>query len=327
MKFNKIILTIAAAALTAVAANAEVYLVKGDKIVATYADDAVDYITFVKPATPPPTEVTYVDLGIELEPNASWAWSYLPFDVNEVLTTLGAPDVPSCRVVAYDADGNVPEYTAENNGYWFAADGTIGWWNNSNWAIFYKGDAAAKDDAKYSNWCICLNPSTKNLNGIAKIGFEYNGKVLMYAIEVTVLDEKPVEATNIVETRSMEVTLPVNTGDYAKTYATFEADSVVAKLGATAITDCKVASYGADNKAIAYSANNGYWYNTDGSVGAWGASAGWCIEFDATANAAAWQMCAYPNVSAITGVSKIGFEYKGKALMFDITVTLPTSAE
>lgn len=54
MKHNTLLtaLGLAAAIIIPIAAEATIYLMKGEKIVATYPDDAVDYITFDDPSTP-----------------------------------------------------------------------------------------------------------------------------------------------------------------------------------------------------------------------------------------------------------------------------------
>lgn len=54
MKHNTLLIALglAAAIIIPIAAEATIYLMKGEKIVATYPDDAVDYITFDDPSTP-----------------------------------------------------------------------------------------------------------------------------------------------------------------------------------------------------------------------------------------------------------------------------------
>lgn len=254
-----------------------------------------------------------------------------PFSADEVAAKLGTTNLGRCKVVSYDADGEFVPYTG-NNGYWCKADGTpCKWGADAAWAVEYRGDEADTSALEYGSWALCPYPGVTGVSGTTKVGLWYSGKVVMFNLNVTIPggttpDPDP-QTVDILETRSLSVTLQPN-DSYATTDAQFDAASVAAKLGAAKLTDCKVVSYDATGAVLKQSANNGYWYNTDGSVGKWGAGAGWAIEYhgdaSATDNAAYtnFVLCPYPGAAGVEATSSIGFEYNGKAVMFNVKVTI-----
>ena len=108
----------------------------------------------------------------------------------------------------------------------------------------------------------------------------------------------------------------------------FDADAVCSLLGCSSVALAKVVSYDADGEFIPYSANNGYWFAKDGSVGSWGDDAGWFMEYYGSDEEAteeditSWYFGTMPGATNISGVSKIGFWYNAKVVMFNVTVTV-----
>ena len=108
----------------------------------------------------------------------------------------------------------------------------------------------------------------------------------------------------------------------------FDADKVKSLLGCSSVALAKVVSYDADGEFIPYSANNGYWFFKDGSVGSWGDDAGWFMEYygsgeDATEeDINSWYFGTFPGVTNVSGTSKIGFWYNAKVVMFNVNVTV-----
>lgn len=266
--------------------------------------------------------VATYDMNAELAPASAYETTSLPFAAATIAEKLGVTSLDSCKVVSYDASGEFIKYTA-NNGYWFSTEGeVVKHGADAAWAIEYKGD---------DSWTLCPYPGVSGVGGTAKIGFWHGGKTVMFNIRVNIGAEVIVPAASVVETRQMKVTLPAG-NNYETLLAPFDVASVAEKLGAAAITDCKVVSYDASGTTLKQTANNGYWYTSEGTVCPWGSTAAWAIEYRGKASETeadaygGWTLCPYTNVSGVSGTSKIGFEYKGKAVIFEITVTIPGAA-
>lgn len=115
---------------------------------------------------------------------------------------------------------------------------------------------------------------------------------------------------------------------YPITNLPFDAAAVQDLLGCSSISLVKVVGYGADGEFAPYSANNGYWFNIDGSIGSWGEGAGWFIEYHGDSDEAtdeertSWAVGPFPGVAGVSGTSQIGFWYNAKVVMFNVNVTV-----
>ena len=306
----------------------------------TLKNDHTRFIIFngtvtVVPVSLKGTIVGNYTMDITVPPSDGYENILAPFNADEVAAKLGTTNLGRCKVVSYDSDGEFIAYTG-NNGYWCNADGSIGKWGaDAAWAVEYRGDESDTTAPEYGAWSLCPYPGVTSASGTTNVGLWYSGKVVMFKLQITVKgsttpDPNPGDVT-IVETRDLSVTLQPS-DSYATTLAPFDAAAVASKLGAAKLTDCKVVCYDADKAVVKQSANNGYWYNKDGSVGKWGADAGWGIEYhgDAADTAAAaysaWTLCPYPGVNGVSATSSIGFEYNGKAVMFNVNVTVAAAS-
>lgn len=108
----------------------------------------------------------------------------------------------------------------------------------------------------------------------------------------------------------------------------FHADEVCGLLGCNNPTLCKVVSYDADGEFIPFSANNGYWFDKQGSVGSWGEDAGWFIEYhggdeeSSDEENESWAIGTFPGVTDITGTSHIGLWYNARVVMFNVNISV-----
>lgn len=131
----------------------------------------------------------------------------------------------------------------------------------------------------------------------------------------------------LVDTVDLDVAIAPNS-EYAITQVPFDAAAVAASLGTSSISNVKVVSYDENGEFVPYTGNNGYWFDTAGNVCSWGEGAGWFFEYhgdDPEADEAAltsWNLGPFPGVSSVSGVSKIGFWYNAKVVMFNIKVTI-----
>lgn len=165
-----------------------------------------------------------------------------------------------------------------------------------------------------------------------KFGFTFKNDHTRFLIFEGTVKVVPVSLTGpIVATYTLDATVPASDG-YQNVYIPFDAADVAAKLGTSNVARCKVVTYDADGEFVKYSANNGYWCKTDGSIGSWGSGAGWAIEYHgdeadtAATTYGSWSICPYPGVSGVSGTTKIGLWYNGKVVMFDINVIIPAAA-
>ena len=128
-----------------------------------------------------------IDLDIESAP-VGYESILVPFDEAAVRDLLGCSSMSMVKVVGYNADGEFMAYTA-NNGYWFCLDGSIGNWNeNSGWFMEYHGDSDEATDEERTSWSFGTFPGITNVSGTSQIGFWYNAKVVMFNVNVTIIE-------------------------------------------------------------------------------------------------------------------------------------------
>lgn len=156
----------------------------------TLADDHSKFITFKVNVLFPEANlngevVGTIDLNLNMPPN-DYGYYPVEFDANEVCAMLGAGSMAFMKVVAYDENGDFVPYTA-NNGYWYDTTGNIrGWGDGCGWFIEYHGDEAEPGDEDYNSWACGGFPGVLQAAGTSKLGFWYNGNVVMFNINITI---------------------------------------------------------------------------------------------------------------------------------------------
>lgn len=116
--------------------------------------------------------------------------------------------------------------------------------------------------------------------------------------------------------------------NYTVTYVPFDEAAVRDLLGCSSMSLVKVVGYDANGEFVPYTADNGYWFNLDGSIGSWGEGAGWYLEYHGDSDEAtdvertSWNFGNFPGVTRAQGQSQIGFWYNAKVVMFNVNVTI-----
>lgn len=283
------------------------------------------------------TTVGTIDLSFQKEGTDDYASMPCKFDVSEVTSLLGCSSIQTVKVVGYDAAGEFVPYTA-NNGYWYDTHGAIcSWGEGAGWFIEYYGNDAEAEEEDLNSWWIGNFPGVENASGTSNIGFWYNGNVVMFNIHVTIGEgggDEPDTPTpddpedgkvSVVASNDMTVNLDGAKG-YDATFIEFDANEVIALLGCFSMDDVDVISLDEEGNVVEQTANNGYWYNVNGEVCHWGDEGfAWYIEYwgeDEETPGNVFSFGNNPDVTSASGTCNIGFAYNGKAVMYEVTLTV-----
>ena len=115
---------------------------------------------------------------------------------------------------------------------------------------------------------------------------------------------------------------------YESILVPFDEAAVRDLLGCSSMSMVKVVGYNADGEFMAYTANNGYWFCLDGSIGNWNENSGWFMEYHGDSDEAtdeqrtSWSFGTFPGINNVSGTSQIGFWYNAKVVMFNVKVTI-----
>ncbi len=133
------------------------------------------------------------------------------------------------------------------------------------------------------------------------------------------------QIADVVSFLNLSVNVPANDG-YVPVSLPFDASAIEAALGVPA-TECKVVALNDDGSIIDTTANNGYWYDTEGNVCGWGEGALCFIEYhgdeaDASEeDKASFNIGPFPGATGST-VVQIGFMHDMKVVLYDVNVTV-----
>ena len=132
------------------------------------------------------TVVATHDISLEVTANEGYEATPAVFDAAEICSELGCASLDLAKVVGYDADGEFVGYSA-NNGYWYMQNGSIGsWGDGAGWFIEYWGEGPGSED--YSSFAVGPFPGVMNISATSQIGFWYNNNVVMFNINVRVVE-------------------------------------------------------------------------------------------------------------------------------------------
>ena len=132
------------------------------------------------------TVVATHDISLEVTANEGYEATPAVFDAAEICSELGCASLDLAKVVGYDADGEFVGYSA-NNGYWYMQNGSIGsWGDGAGWFIEYWGEGPGSED--YSSFAVGPFPGVMNVGATSQIGFWYNNNVVMFNINVRVVE-------------------------------------------------------------------------------------------------------------------------------------------
>lgn len=283
------------------------------------------------------TVVGTIDLTVEVPANDGYEAQPAKFDAAQVCSMLGAADMGLCKVVGYDADGEFAGYTA-NNGYWFLTNGKIGSWGaDAGWYIEYWYDPDDPDSAEMRDaWMVGPYPGVNNVSATSKIGFWYNGNVVMFNIKVVIGEggDEPTpdpQPAGVEEVKLIDLTASIPAVAYAPEAFAFDAAAICEALGISSLTEAEVVSLDENGDILGQTANNGYWYNTEGDVCKWNDEGfAWFIEYHYDLEDPEldendynkWYVGCAPDIAGIEGGCVVGFMANGKVVLFNVTVKI-----
>lgn len=129
------------------------------------------------------------DLAVEHQAAKAYDPTFLEIP-SDAKSMLGCNSFSLCKPVAYDENGEFVEWTA-GNGYWYDTTGAIGTWGDSaGWYIEYHGD---EDPELENTFSVGSFPGKTGISGVSRIGLLYNGKVVMFNVNVSLVGEVPAE--------------------------------------------------------------------------------------------------------------------------------------
>lgn len=231
----------------------------------------------------------------------------IPFTATDVTSALEC-ELSQVTVVSLDEENTVIDPTA-NNGYWYNGSGEVCYWGTEEMAFYIEYDKGASE--------FRIGFANKAVDTKCNIGFMYENKAVMFEVTVNVTVET-IENVDVVKTYQLEYH-SVSKNDYSTGLCEFNAAETLSLLGCGSLAEAKVISLGEENEVLNQTANNGYWYDAEGAVIGYGEGCAWFIQY---VPENAWEIGNFPGVDNVSGVSNIGFYYNGKAVMFDIKVTI-----
>ncbi len=289
----------------------------------------------VTQAGAPAENVAPVDLYLEV-PSLDWQTGEINLSAysNEIMGNLGM-SLDEFNAGIGD-EGNLDFFVVDKAGQWVAG-GTSGtrcgaWFNNdmevTQWSTgSYPANAAFMEIYNDEEPVIVIGRAPANPDNAdytVTFGFTPANDHSRYQLfklnfVFTAVDLKG----TVVATHDLQAEVKANNG-YNAVQIEFDAAAICAELGCASLDLAKVVGYDADGEFAGYTANNGYWYLTNGSIGSHGEGAGWFIEYwgdgPGSEYYSSFAVGPYPGVTDVAGTSKIGFWYNNNVVMFNINV-------
>ncbi len=291
----------------------------------------------VTQAGAPAENVAPVDLYLEV-PSLDWQTGEINLSAysNEIMGNLGMT-LEEFNAGVGD-EGNLDFFVVDKNGQWVAG-GTSGtrcgaWFNNdmevTQWSTgSYPANAAFMEIYNDEEPVIVIGRAPANPDNAdytVTFGFTLANDHSRYQLfklnfVFTAVDLKG----TVVATHDLVAEIAANDG-YEATQIEFDAAAICAELGCASLDLAKVVGYDSEGEFAGYTANNGYWYMTNGSIGSWGEGAGWFIEYwgegVGSDNYSSFAIGPFPGVTDVAATSKIGFWYNNNVVMFNLHVQI-----
>lgn len=266
--------------------------------------------------------VNTMSVATEMRPNETNAT--ITFDHEAVMTALGISSMSEATLVNVNADGTLTEgnYTA-NSGWWYNADGTIGSWPDAAYAVEYYWGTEEWPEDDYTLYIATMGTLESGDVKTAHLGFKVGEKILYLNVTLNIVEPIVVKG-EIVNTYDAAVSFTASAEEYTGDGYEINVEEVCAALGIESLADAIV--FGIDPNdpsgySYAYTANNGFWFNADGTIGTYG-EAVFFAEFDGEKTINLGQM---PGKLAAgeTYNCKLGlYSLNDKMVMFNFDITI-----
>lgn len=185
-----------------------------------------------------------------------YASTLVAFDHNEVMAALGIGSMKDAKLVA-PKDGAYTDIYTGGSGYWYNADGTVGKYGEAALCVEYYWGSEEYPEDDYTFYLTTMP-------GVAELGATYTGEIGFMANDKVVLFSFTVAANTIAVATEMRPTETQKTVE-------FDHNAVMAALGITSMAEATMVNLAPDGTETEgnYTANSGWWYNADGTIGAW----------------------------------------------------------
>lgn len=270
--------------------------------------------------------VNTLSVAKELRPNETYGT--VEFDHNTVMTALGITSMKEATLVNVNADGSLTEgnYTS-GSGWWYAADGTIGTWPEVSYGIEYWWGSEDWPEDDYTIYLYTMGNLESGDSKTAHIGFKANDKVLYLDVTFNIIEPIVIKG-EIVKTYDVAISFAASAEAYDGDVYTINKDEVLSALGVSsmedlvAFTEDATASDGS-GYSYAYTAEVGFWFKANGTIGSWGDKDPFFINY--YAEDGTLSIGQYPGVCAAgdTFSTKFGlWASTNKMVIFNISITI-----
>ena len=226
--------------------------------------------------------VATLDIAGNIEYNGGYETSDIPVDIDEIVTLLGAPSWDAITWVAVNPDGSYwQEMDAGdgrgNGGFWFGQDGYKGAWGDEA-SVFM----CFPTDEYVDAFSAAPMPGVFTEGSVATIHcaatYEGTGKIVEVNVTITVGAAAEIP-NNVTYTSNYAVTQAFR-DDYSTSLLPLNVDEICAALGIADLNEAMLVAYNEDGSLTKDgTANAGFYFNADGSIGEWGGSSVLFVEY------------------------------------------------
>lgn len=209
------------------------------------------------------------ELSMQCEYNGSYATTPVEFDLNGLLSELGAPSWSDISWVGIKADGSYDQVMTAgdavgNEGFWFDQNGNPGSWGDSA-SVF----ACFPTQVETNTFTVAPMPDVFTVGNSVTLHFAavYGDKIVEYHLFVEMVAAAAIEG-NVVYKAEYTVKQSYR-NDYSYSLLTVDADAICKALGIDNLGNATgIAKDGNGNYSKDYCADGqGFWYCSDGSFG------------------------------------------------------------
>ena len=268
--------------------------------------------------------ITVNKIAIQTEMRPSETAGTLTFDHNAVMTALGITSMKEATLVNVNADGTLTEgnYTS-NSGWWYNLDGTIGTWPDAAYFFEYYWGSEEWPEDDYTIYVGTMGTLQSGDSKTMHIGFKAGEKVLYLDVTLNIIEPIVIQGETV-KTYDVAVSFAASAEDYAGDAYEINVAEVCEALGIESLADATVFGIDANDPSgytYAYTANNGFWFNADGTIGSYGETV-FFAEFDGEKNINVGQMPGKLPAGE-TYACKLGlWSANNKMVMFNFTITI-----
>lgn len=224
--------------------------------------------------------VATLDIEGSIEYNGGYETSDIPVDIDNIVSLLGAPSWADLQWVALNPDGSYfQEQDAGdgrgNGGFWFGQDGYKGsWGDEASVFMCFPTDEYVEAFSAAPMPGVFVEGSEVTIHCAAT----YGGNIVELNVHIVVGAAAEI-VDNVVYESVYNVTQAYR-NDYSTALLPLPVNDIVAALGVSDLNEVAVVAYDENGKLTKDgTANAGFYFNADGSIGVWGGESVIFIEY------------------------------------------------